>query len=377
MNENRKKKILFVITYLELGGAQKRLLNVIKGLDRDRYSPYLFAGDRGRLRDEFAAVPGLEIRLAPELKRTVSPLNDIIAFFSLYGYIRDKKIDIVHTHSPKASILARWAAYAAGVKDILYTVHGWPFHAFLPRALYIFYLWLERVSAKITKKIIVVSKKDLETGIGKRVAPRDKFRLVHHGLDVEFFDEIYRKRKAKPPSGGTVLNISSLKRQKGLDVFLNAVCDMRTKREPLKCLLLGDGPLRGDIERSISDRGLSETVFLEGWTEDIAPVLSETSLLMLTSSWEGLPVAALEAVLSGVPVVITDTGGCVDIIEDRTNGIVVKAGDTRGISDAAIEILDNYDRWAGTIAAGREKIDMSYWSAERMLGQLDDIYRTL
>ncbi len=377
MKNSRKKKILFVITYLELGGAQKRLLNVIKGLDRDRYKPYLFAGDRGCLRDEFAAISDLEIRLVPELKRTISPLNDIAAFFGLYRYIREKKIDIVHTHSPKASLLARWAAYAAGVKDIIYTVHGWPFHAFLPRCLYIFYLWIERISAKITKKIIAVSRKDLETGIGKRVAPAYKFCLIHHGLDVGFFDDIYRRRKANPPSDRTVLNISSLKRQKGLNVFLNAVCDMRSKKGSLKCLLVGDGPLRGDIEKNISDSGLGETVFLKGWTKDIAPVLSETSLFMLTSLWEGLPVAALEAVLSGVPVVVTDTAGCMDIVEDRANGIVVEAGNTRGISDAAIDILDNYDRWSGTIAADRKKMDMSYWSRERMLGQLDDIYRKL
>ena len=146
-----KKKILFIITHLELGGAQKQLLSLIENLDRDKYSLYLCAGDDGYFKSKFKAVAFLKVYFVPELVRRISPLNDLIVFLKLYFFIRKNGFDIVHTHSPKASILGRWAAYLSGVKGIIYTAHGWPFHDQLNQLLaklYFFWRRSQRLSQK-------------------------------------------------------------------------------------------------------------------------------------------------------------------------------------------------------------------------------------
>ena len=181
-----KKKILFIITHLELGGAQKQLLSLINNLDRDKYSLYLCAGNNGYLKKKFTNSHFLKVSFIAELVRRISPFNDFAAFFKLYFFIRRNRFDIVHTHSPKASILGRWAAYFAGVRNIVYTVHGWPFHDFQNPLIRCAYIFLEKLTAFITKKIIVVSSSGLREGINKKVSFAGKFVIIHYGLDIKW-----------------------------------------------------------------------------------------------------------------------------------------------------------------------------------------------
>ena len=141
-----KKKILFIITYLELGGAQKQLLYIIEGLDKSKYEVYLYAGGRGYLKRYFLSLSSVDVKLDFFLIREINPFFAAAAFLKLLFFIRKHKFDIVHTHSPKASLLGRWAAYFAGVRNIIYTVHGWPFHKFMNPIAYNFYLFLDRKS---------------------------------------------------------------------------------------------------------------------------------------------------------------------------------------------------------------------------------------
>jgi len=372
----RRKKILFIITHLELGGAQKQLLTVIKNLSPDEYSLYLCAGDTGYLKEEFKGLPYLNTKLMPELKRTINPFDDIKAFFKLYSYIKKERFDIVHTHSPKASILGRPAAYLAGVKNIIYTVHGWPFHKFMPRMLYCFCLFLERLTAGITKKIIVVSKEDLRTGIDKKIAPEGKFFLIHYGVDIKALGDICKKRRNKR-SKDMIINISSLKRQKGLSYFLKSARSISEKNSNSRFFIVGDGPLKRDLEISVKKEGLENRVSIKGWIGDISGLLSHASVLMLSSLWEGLPLCVIEASLAGVPMVVTDTGGCLDIVTDNKNAIVVKPGSAEELTHAALTILGDYDRWLDSVEKYRNDLDLSYWTCERMLNQLEYIYKTL
>jgi glycosyltransferase involved in cell wall biosynthesis len=90
--------------------------------------------------------------------------------------------------------------------------------------------------------------------------------------------------------------------------------------------------------------------------------------------WEGLPVALIEAIVSGVPAVVTDTGGVLDIVEDFSNGIIVKPRQVKKLSEAVTSILDNYTEWSRLITTYRKKLNLSYWSQERMMQQLNRIY---
>ncbi len=370
-----KKKILFIITHLELGGAQKQLLSLIKKLDKDKYFIYLCAGNSGYLKGEFTGFSFLKVNLMAELVRGINPFCDFIAFIKLYFYIRRNKFDIVHAHSPKASILGRWAAYLAGVKNIIYTVHGWPFHEFMNPLLHNLYVFLEKITAGITKKIIVVSSADLSKGIKNKVTFAGKFVMIHYGVDVKWADSIFLKRKVNFPSDDLIINISCLKLQKGLIYFLDAVRLILNERPDIKFSIVGDGPLRQNISKEIAKRKLTEHVFLAGWVSDIISLFSRASILVITSLWEGLPLAVIEALTSGVPVVATDTGGISDILANNENGIIIKCKDVKAIARAVLAVLDNYGQWHELVMAARERLDLTYWSDEAMVNRTEKVYQ--
>lgn len=370
-----KKKILFIITHLELGGAQKQLFSLIKNLDSDKYSLYLCAGDKGRLKKEFTNLSLLRVNLIPELVRRISPFDDLVAFAKLYFFIRENKFDIVHTHSPKASILGRWAARLAGVRNIVYTVHGWPFHDFLNPLSYYLYLFLEKISAPITKKIIVVSSSDSREGIKKKVFSADKFVIIHYGLDIEWVNRIFLKRKSCPSFEDLIINISCLKPQKGLACFLDTAEIVRSRRTDTRFSVIGNGPLYESVNREIEKRGLTGCLSLEGWMDDVSGFLSRASVLVITSLWEGLPLAVIEAAASGVPIVATDTGGVLDILEDGDNGIIVKRKNAKDIAAAILAIMNNYNNWHKKVIVAREKLDLTRWSEQRTAGLTEKVYR--
>ncbi|MFH1768865.1 MAG: glycosyltransferase family 4 protein [Candidatus Omnitrophota bacterium] len=372
---NQAKKILFIITYLELGGAQKQLFYLIENLDRDKYSLYLCAGDSGYLKDKFTAIDYLKVHLIPELIRTINPLYDITAFFKLYSYIRKNKFDIVHTHSPKASILGRWAAYFAGVKSVVYTVHGWPFHNFMNPLAYHLYLTLEKLTAKITKKIVVVSKRDLREALDKKITRGKKLSLVHYGIDINYFSRIYLDRKKRSFDECLVVSVSALKRQKGLNYLLNIAGELKDKLPQIRFVIVGDGPLRGKIEKMIRKSGLTKKVVLKGWLDDLSSLYANASLFVLTSLWEGLPVSLIEAVAAGIPVLVTNTGGVSDIVKNNKQGRIVKLDDLSRLPLICEDMLDNIDSWTKTVEGEREHIVLDSWSEERMVKETEQIYK--
>ena len=382
----RKKRILFVITYLQLGGAQKQLLYILKNLDKSRYEIHLYAGNKGYLKPDFLKIPGINIQLDPCLVREINPLFDIAVFFKLLFFIRKHKFDIVHTHSPKASILARWAAYAAGVKNIIYTVHGWPFHKFMNPLMYYFYLFLEKITALITKKIIVVSKPDLEKGLKYNIAQADKFSLIHYGIDISKFDDIWTKkhnqkfsarRAGKEAGKYTVLTVSSLKPQKGIMIFLDAAQMLLKEFPDLEFVIAGDGPLRNKISREITKCGLEKKVFLSGWVSDISKLLEKADLFVLTSLWEGLPVALIESIAAGLPFVVTNTGGVLDIAESYHGGIVINSFEAQAVKNSCSNILKNYKKWSKITDSERGRFNAGYWSYKRMIGKIENVYESI
>ena len=138
---SRKINVLYVITKLELGGAQKSTLEIIRNIDREKYRLFLVTSPDGILVNEALKIPDLETYFIPTLRRQIAPIDDLKSLLKLSKYIKEKNIDIVHSHSSKAGILGRWAARLADVTIIIHTVHGWAFHQWqnwLGRKMYIY-----------------------------------------------------------------------------------------------------------------------------------------------------------------------------------------------------------------------------------------------
>ena len=341
----RRYNILYVVTKLELGGAQKQALSLMRRLNNEEYNIFLFTADVGLLMDEALAISGITVKRSRFLERPINPLKDLLALFEIYSFIREKQIDIVHTHSSKAGIVGRLAARIAGVKIIIHTVHGWSFNDYQPFWTRLLYIGLERWIGGFTNRLIVVSRYDQEKGLSNAIVSENRYSLIRYGIDYAEFSGKQGTEKTRQELGIgaddlVVGMIACFKPQKSPGDFVRLAGLINQSLPGVKFVLVGDGVLRESIEDLISQYNLPNNMFLLGWREDIPEILSAIDVFALTSLWEGLPISVLEAFASHKPVVATDTGGVREVVSENKTGCLVPAGDIKAMAEK-VKILLN------------------------------------
>jgi glycosyltransferase involved in cell wall biosynthesis len=337
-----KTNLLYIITKLELGGAQKQLLNLIRHLDKERFNVSLFTAQEGRLVADASSIAGLTLNRSRYLERRINPFKDFLALIEIFLFIKKNKIDIVHTHSSKAGILGRLAARLAKARTVVHTVHGWSFNNWQSSLKRNLFIWLERIAAGFTDKIIVVSRRDMDIGLKNRIATASKYTIIRYGLDYNEFviteDGIKEELRISPDSL-VVTMVSCLKPQKNPRDFIRIASLVTKELSNVKFLLVGDGILRASVEDLIDRFKLRQKVNLLGWRTDIPRILSITDVLILTSLWEGLPIVVLEAMASSKPVIATDTGGVTEVIREADTGFLARPGDVNTMSEKLAVLL--------------------------------------
>ena len=322
-----RTNLLYVITKLELGGAQTQLLALIKSLDPDKFRPFLFTAAEGLLLPDFSSLNGLTLIKSRCLERKINPLKDLCAVIEIYRFIKKNNIDVVHTHSSKAGIIGRCAARLAGARVIIHTVHGWSFNDFQAPWKKMLFTWLERRAAVTCDALVVVSEHDLQKGLSLRIGSREKYRLIRYGISwpgpQEGSREAARKALGIPADAVVIGTVSCLKPQKSPVGFVRLAQALRTRFPQARFLLVGDGVLRKKVERLAQKMHLEKTLYLCGWQRDIPRILSAMDIFVLASLWEGLPIAVLEAMAASLPVVATDTGGIKEVVSDGESGFLV------------------------------------------------------
>ncbi|MBI4001050.1 MAG: glycosyltransferase family 4 protein [Nitrospira defluvii] len=341
--------VCHVITKLELGGAQEVAMQVVAGLDRRRFRPVLIAGPGGLLTEEARALKGVEVRIVPSLLREIHPLKDLRALWELVGMFRRLRPKIVHTHSSKAGILGRLAAWLAGVPCILHTIHGYgvtPAQPFwLRRAL----IALEWTVGRVTTHWIAVSQADRRQGIEWGLFSASKVSVVRPGIDPAPFaariDSAERERLRAMLGIGSdhllVGTVSCLKPQKSPEDFVRVAARVCQRFPRARCILVGDGGLRPQIEVLLRAQGLQERVTLLGWRRDVVVLLKAFDVFVLTSQWEGLPCVLLEARASRIPIVATRVGGAAEAIVEHAQGTLCRPGDVQAMADRVCQILED------------------------------------
>jgi glycosyltransferase involved in cell wall biosynthesis len=223
-----KKNIAIIITRLDLGGAQKIALYLAEKLDKQKFNVHLIAGSGGYL-DKYAmqlTKKGVRVNLWTEIRHPINVFFDVIAIFKLRAYFIKNKIDIVHTHSSKAGILGRMAAFTAGTKKVVHTIHGFPFHEYQNPFIHYVYVLIEKIFANITNKLVAVGRDVMEYGFSKGVGNRDKYVIIRPGIDVDLFKNAkvdrrkYLKKYGLNPCLFTVGMVGNLKKQKNPHGFV-------------------------------------------------------------------------------------------------------------------------------------------------------------
>jgi len=371
--------LLYVITKLELGGAQKQLLSLISHLNKQKFKPYLFTAKDGLLLSEALSINELTLKKSRCLERAINPLKDLLALIEIYRFIKKNNIEIVHTHSSKAGILGRLAARLAKAKVIVHTVHGWSFNDYQPKIIRIFFIWLERLSAHFTDKLIVVSNYDKQKGLNNRIGKENKYTLIRYGIDYTEFnlqEQNIRKELGIDTQDLIVGMVSCLKPQKCPQDFIKLAFLVKRVLTNVKFLLVGDGILRESIQRLIAQLNLESNVVLTGWRRDIPQILAAIDIFALTSLWEGLPIAALEAMASSRPVVATRTGGIAEIIREGQTGFLVFPGDMLQMSERLTLLLKDKNLRAQIGQNARESLDFNF-ALTNMIRENENLYEDL
>ncbi len=374
-----RARIVHAITRLELGGAQQNTLYCVSHHDRTRFDVGLVAGSGGLLDAEAMAIPDARVRVVPWLEHPISPWRDAVALARLAALFRRDRVHLVHTHSSKAGILGRVAARVARVPVRVHTVHGWSFHAGQRPAVRRLYTALERAAGSFTDRIVVVSEADRRKGLEAGIGREDRYRLLRSGIDPSLYERPAVPREATRaalgfgPAETVVGTLACLKAQKAPLDFVEAAAAARARNPAMRFFVAGDGELKPAVEARIRALGLEGAVSLLGWRRDVADLLHAMDLFLLTSVFEGLPRAVLQAMAAGVPVVATAVDGTPEVVRDGVTGDLVPAGDPLAAADRLVALAADPERRARYAARAREALSESF-DVREMVRRLEDVY---
>lgn len=373
-----KAKIFHVITKLELGGAQKVTLMTLERLPRDRYDLALITGPEGLLVDWANRIPGLKRVWIPSLGREIRPLKDAITFLRLWRIFRAERPHLVHTHSSKAGILARWAAKCAGVPFIFHTAHGFGFHDFQRKAVQKFYVWLERWTGRITTKLVVVSYANAEKGEKAGVFRPGEWILCRDAISVSEFNESGPRGRKRaewgiPEDKIVVGMVACFKPQKAPVDFVEVAARVLKETGAAHFVMAGDGELRPQIEERIRKLGIEGQFTLLGWQKDMPEVYRSLDVVVLTSLWEGLPCVFSEAMAVGLPIVATNVDGAREAITDGENGCLYEPHDIEGMARSVLTLVQDSELRRRMGEKGKSRV--MEFDISTSVGNLDSAYR--
>lgn len=382
-------RVLRVIARLNVGGPALHVSYLTRELDRRGYETTLAAGSVGEGEGSMEYVArelGVEPLTIPLLQREISPIRDTATVRSLVGLIRKLKPHILHTHTAKAGAVGRAAAVLAGVdrpKVVVHTFHGHVLRGYFPPPLTEVFRQLERRFAQVSDALIAVSpevKKDL---VGLGVAPPGKISVIRLGLDLDGriragADEgaAVRARFWIPEDRFLIGWLGRMTGIKRVDDLLAAFHELRRRGVDADLMLVGDGPLRSELQQRAAMLGIEDCCHFAGFSEQVAPFLAAFDTVALTSANEGTPVTLIEALAAERPVVSTDVGGVSDVVQHGTSGFLVPAGGVTETADALERLARSPELGRDFGRAGRAHV-LPRYSIPRLVDDVDTLYRTL
>ena len=327
---------------------------------------------------------GLAADIAP-MVRQLSPIRDAIALIWLIRYFRRWRFDVVHTHTPKAGLIAPLAAWIAGVPCILHTVHGFLFHDRMPRPRWVAGWLAEKFTSLWVDALLFQSREDWANAPGLHILPADRCFYVGNGVEVGRY---MSTGKDEREAARARLNIGldefvigfagRLVKEKGIEDLLRCAERFVSGKERIRALIIGeleekdqsDSLRAADLE---DWRNRLPAMFL-GYREDIHQLYPAMDVFVLPSYREGLPRALTEACLAGVPAIATDIRGCREVIEDRVTGLLYRAGNLDGLLMALEEVYAHPGDARERAERAREKVAQQF-NEVAVTGRIVSVYR--
>jgi glycosyltransferase involved in cell wall biosynthesis len=363
---NTKIKVAYILTPITFGGAEKVSLNFLRLVDRDRFEihpilfirpwenlPY-FAIQITQLGYYFSTVP---VSVRPEGER----LRVLRVASQVYSILKNGSFDLVHTHGYFADICSVPMTRILGIPSIS-TCHGFIRNDHKLKI----YNKLDAYALRCCKIVIAVSEalkiELIQAGIKEsliKVIPN----AVPSFLSKQNVQQLRQKKRLSLGINSgcfAVGYLGRLSKEKGLTFLIKAISDLKKESTELKLILVGDGPERQILERQVHDCGLYEMVIFAGFQEETESWISSFDLFVLPSLSEGTPLALLEAMAIGVPVLASSVGGVPKVITDEVNGLLVSPGNSRSLGDKILRLKNNPELLSKYARAGLVTVNQNY-----------------
>jgi glycosyltransferase involved in cell wall biosynthesis len=382
-------RVLRVIARLNVGGPALHVSYLTRELDERGYETRLVAGRVGRgegSMEYVAAEQGIEVRYVDALQREIEPLADLRAALRLRRLIRTWRPQVLHTHTAKAGAVGRLAALLSGSarpRVVVHTFHGHVLRGYFGPLKAFLFRRLETMLAHSTDALIAVSSQVRDDLVRLGVAPSERISVIRLGLDLD------ARLKTDDPGGTHVRSDLGIAARsfvvgwfgrmtgiKRVDVLLDAFAALRAAGVDAQLLLVGDGPLRAELENHARVLEIDACVHFVGFQDDIGAYLEAVDGVALTSANEGTPVTLIEASAAKRPVVSTAVGGVPDVVLEGVTGFLVPDEDSHAVADRLRILASDPELRRQMGEAGARHVRATY-SVPRLVDEIDALYRDL
>ncbi|MCD4782824.1 MAG: glycosyltransferase [Candidatus Eremiobacteraeota bacterium] len=336
------------------------------------------------------------------IARNVNPISDFISLINLYKFMKKEKFQSVQTYTTKAGFIGRLAAKLAGVPIIIHNILELPQNSTNNPVLKFLYKKMEQTAANWADHIITTTQPNKRQILKNKIVTPDRLTAVPEGIAVEKYesvkaDVIQKRNEFGIPDGSVMVGtVARLEAAKGHTYLLDAIkiildrldngearlpeSAMQSKEETGKhgiyFVIVGKGKLRPTLEKKAKDLGIIDNVKFTGFRNDMLEILQSLDLFVLPSLWEGQGVVIMEALAYKKPVVVSEVGGVVDVVEDGVSGILVPAMDPRALADKILETLQDPQKMREMGEAGYERMKKEFRDSD-MNDRRFEVYRKL
>jgi glycosyltransferase involved in cell wall biosynthesis len=399
-------KILRIIARLNVGGPARHVVWLTQALQDDEFQTTLVAGSIPPGEDDmayFAAENGVRPVYLREMTREITP-SDLRSLFKLYRRIKAEKPDIIHTHTAKAGTLGRiagsmyrWITPRTLIGRprrvrMVHTFHGHVFHSYYSPSKTRIFLAIERMLARASDRIIVLSEQQFEEiHLKYRVGRREQFSIVPLGVDADQLapDAVARKKRRSDlgikESDIVVGFVGRLTEIKNISLLLQTAA-LLADTSNIKFLIIGDGHLRQSLEREAAETGAGKNTEFIGNRSDIAELYNALDIVALTSLNEGTPLSLIEAMAAGKAVVSSGVGGVRDLLGEVTDererftvcerGIRVETFEPNDFRAGLIYLITNEQLRRELAERGKEYVRSKY-GKQRLIDDIKRLYGEL
>ncbi len=345
-------RVMHLIASLDWGGAERVVADLARRLDPSRYEPVVcYLQGEGALRSELER-HGVEVVRLPDRARF-----DPRTAMAVAAVARARSINLLHLHIPRPAFWGSWGARLARVTHLVYTEHT--IHEAYP-------LWLRVLLPTVVRRanaVVCVSEAARRSLQRRFPWAGAKLRTIHNGIDPDAERMQPRRTRLEVRAELQVaqhqpllINLANLHPYKGHSDLLLALQEVRRQCPDARAVIVGSGALEAQLRAQAAALGLGDCVQLLGHRDDVADLLAASDLFVLSSLVEGLPISILEAMAQGLPCIVTDVGGCSELVQDGETGLVVPPREPQELAAAVVALLRDPSRVGQMGAASRQRV---------------------